>query len=83
MVDAGTTTVKAALLEPGGAALATAALEQASALGMPVPAPLADTVDPATVVHPGGQREHYDRLADAHGELWALLRPTFRALAGR
>jgi sugar (pentulose or hexulose) kinase len=55
----------------------------ASALGLPVPAPLADAVDPVTVLHPGGQREHYDRLADAHGELWALLRPTFRALAGR
>jgi hypothetical protein len=36
----------------------------AGALGLPVPAPLADAVDPVTVLHPGGQREHYDRLAD-------------------
>jgi hypothetical protein len=55
VVDAGTTAVKAALLGPGGAALATVSVEQ-------------------PVQHPG--------LADAHGELWALLRPTFRALAG-
>jgi hypothetical protein len=39
------------------------------------------------VQHPGPGRaeqhpDDYDRLADAHGELWALLRPTFRALAG-
>jgi xylulokinase len=66
-----------------GAGLHGAYRAAASALGLPVPAPLADAVDPATVLHPGGQREHYDRLADAHGELWALLRPTFRALAGR
>ena len=66
-----------------GAGLHGAYRAAASALGMPVPAPLVDAVDPATVMHPSGQREHYDRLADAHAELWAQLRPAFRALAGR
>jgi mycofactocin precursor len=32
------------------------------------------------VVHPGAAREHYDRLAGAHAQLWQLLRPTFRVL---
>jgi xylulokinase len=52
----------------------------AAALGAPVPAPLAGTADPSTVVHPGVARDHYDGLAGAHAQLWELLRPTFRAL---
>lgn len=52
----------------------------AAALGAPVPAPLAGAVDPSTVVHPGAARDHYDRLAGAHAQLWELLRPTFRVL---
>lgn len=52
----------------------------AAALGGVVPAPLAERTDLSTVRDPGPASAHYARLADAHAQLWAQLRPTFRAL---
>lgn len=55
----------------------------AAALGGTVPPPLAERADPSTIRHPGPAAAHYARLADAHAQLWELLRPTFGALGGR
>ncbi|HEX4248971.1 MAG TPA: FGGY family carbohydrate kinase [Pseudonocardia sp.] len=54
-----------------------------AALGGVVPVPLAERTDLSTVLRPGAASEHYGRLADAHAQLWELLRPTFGALGGR
>jgi xylulokinase len=55
----------------------------AAALGGTVPPPLAERADPSTILHPGPAGAHYARLADAHTQLWELLRPTFGVLGGR